>query len=701
MRNPLAEALWSARDLPQLLDALACQAGLDSHRAELATAPAEPKRLAAWLEAACHTLGVETEATEVWGAGIEAALRAAAPALVPTPGREWAGLLAIRGRNAVLVTPDLALVYVPLTELAYALCAEHGGPHREGIDRLLDGCAIAPRRRERARDAMLRERLRNTLVATVWPLRTPPGASFRRQLADAGLFRRAGTLAAAHLTEYFLWIAAWNILGSQVLAGRLDLGWLAAWALALATMVPCRLWTTLTQGAITISGAGLLRQRLLDGALQLNPEEMRHEGAGRFLSRAIETESIDSLALSGAVLCALAGVELLLAACVLFAGAAGALHVLVLAVWTAAVLALAWRYYRLRAEWTTARLSMTHEMVERMTGHRTRLAQEPSAEWHLAEDQAMQQYLALSLRMDRMSARLSGLAPRGWLLAGIAALVPAFLGEQSSPGALAVSLGGVLLGWQAFRRFAAGVPSLAGAAIAWHQAAPIFRASARSLQERSVSPAAASSLVPAAVPVVNAREVTFGYADRERRILNGIDLEIQRGDWILLEGESGGGKSTLVSLLSGLREPDSGLLLAGGLDHRTLGCRAWRRRVAAAPQNHENHVLGAPLAFNLLMGRMWPAGDPEIGEATQICRELGLGPLLGRMPGGIMQMVGETGWQLSQGERSRVFLARALLQNPELVVLDESFASLDPETTRQCLECVLRRANALLVVAHP
>jgi ATP-binding cassette subfamily B protein len=142
-------------------------------------------------------------------------------------------------------------------------------------------------------------------------------------------------------------------------------------------------------------------------------------------------------------------------------------------------------------------------------------------------------------------------------------------------------------------------------------------------------------------------------------------------------------------------------LLAGGLDYRTLGSRAWRRRVAVAPQHHENHVFSGSFAFNLLMGRMWPAGESEIREAGQICRELGLGALLERMPGGIMQMVGETGWQLSQGERSRMFLARALLQNPELVALDESFGSLDPENLRQCLECVLRRTNALLVVAHP
>jgi ATP-binding cassette subfamily B protein len=101
------------------------------------------------------------------------------------------------------------------------------------------------------------------------------------------------------------------------------------------------------------------------------------------------------------------------------------------------------------------------------------------------------------------------------------------------------------------------------------------------------------------------------------------------------------------------------------------------------------------------MGRNWPASEAELEEARELCMELGLGPLLERMPSGMMQMVGETGWQLSHGERSRIFLARALLQKAPLTILDESFAALDPETLDACLACVLRRAPTLLVIAHP
>jgi ATP-binding cassette subfamily B protein len=123
--------------------------------------------------------------------------------------------------------------------------------------------------------------------------------------------------------------------------------------------------------------------------------------------------------------------------------------------------------------------------------------------------------------------------------------------------------------------------------------------------------------------------------------------------------------------------------------------------VACAPQYHENHVFTGTFAFNLLMGRVWPPSAKDLSEAEEVAREVGLGGLLDRMPGGMAQMVGETGWQLSQGERSRVFLVRALLQNSDLTILDESFAALDPENLRMSLECTLKRSRSLLVVAHP
>ena len=143
------------------------------------------------------------------------------------------------------------------------------------------------------------------------------------------------------------------------------------------------------------------------------------------------------------------------------------------------------------------------------------------------------------------------------------------------------------------------------------------------------------------------------------------------------------------------------MLLLHGLDRQILGLDGWRTRVVAAPQFHENHVLRGTFSYNLLMGRRWPPRPEDLEEAESICHQLGLGELLQRMPAGLSQVVGETGWQLSHGEKSRLYIARALLQGADLVILDESFATLDPQTLHDSLQCVLDRARSLLVIAHP
>ena len=137
-----------------------------------------------------------------------------------------------------------------------------------------------------------------------------------------------------------------------------------------------------------------------------------------------------------------------------------------------------------------------------------------------------------------------------------------------------------------------------------------------------------------------------------------------------------------------------------GFSRETLGAEAWRRYIAAAPQFHENHVLAETFAFNLFMGRRGTIGPRDLAEAEEICEELGWAICCSACHRGMLQMVGETGWQLSHGERSRLYIARALLQNSELVVLDESFAALDPENLQRAVECVVKRARSLLVIAH-
>ena len=327
------------------------------------------------------------------------------------------------------------------------------------------------------------------------------------------------------------------------------------------------------------------------------------------------------------------------------------------------------------------------------------MVQQAPEQRHDDEDHELDRYLISSQEFDAAFVPLAAGVPRGWLVVGLLGLAPAFVGATAAATGLAIALGGVLLAYRALGAVATGVASLMRAVVAAKEVAPLFAAAS----EQSTTPFAAvsnSSNTQQDGVLVHARDVVFRQRPQAEPVLDGCSFTIRRGDRILLEGPSGGGKSTLASLLVGLRQPEAGLLLLDGLDRATLG-DSWRRLSTASPQFHENHVLSGTFAYNLLMGRRWPPEPEDVAAAEALCRELGLGELLERMPSGLMQIVGETGWQLSHGERSRLFLARALLQRAELVVLDESFAALDPDTLDRCLKCALARAPTLMVIAHP
>jgi ATP-binding cassette subfamily B protein len=663
---------WSSQT--ELVSTLARQAGLDRGGA----AP-----------------DCQLEDVPLYGSNLHDELRRAPPAVLDLGSAGLFGLLGVSGRKATIVMPDLSTRRLSWDDLIDTVLESQTGGGAQDVDQLLASWDTQECGRGRARRAILRERLHNQRLGTLRLLSTDPGAGFSRQLRRAGVVRSLAAFVTAHGMETLLWMAVWAGAGQAALSGHLDTGWMLGWTLLLIALVPTRLWKTWSQGHLSVGASGLLQQRLLAGALRLDPQQVAQDGAGRFFSRIAEASALESLSLSSGLIAAASVVEIVVAACILWRGADGGFLSGLFAAWLAVAAGVIWRGARARARWTEARMSLTHDAVEQMTGHRTRLAQEDLEYRHAGEDAALDRYHAASLQMDRWTVCITTLIPRGWLVLGIAGLQHSFVAGANATE-LAIALWGVLLAQQALQQITAGASNLAAAVISWQYVAPLFHAAVRIETE----PSPVNKTSPART-VADAADIVFRYPRSSRPVLDGVSLRIERGDLVLLEGESGKGKSTLLSILAGLREPTAGLLTSGGLDRRALGSLAWRERIAAAPQYHENHILTGTLAFNLLLGRAWPPTRDDLAEALQICRELGLDGLIQRMPGGLEQMVGETGWQLSQGERSRVFLARALLQRSQMVILDESFAALDPENLRQAMECVLRRAPTLLVAAHP
>ncbi len=670
-----------------------------------------------WVDVAAAWLGLEAEPTESPYAQVEQLVHSAGPAILRLPGDLAKGeprfLALLKGGRwwVSVVGPDLAVRRVRSGAIRDVLCHELETPWVGPVNQMLAEAGVPERRRARAVTIILREQLGSERVGGCWILRTSPGANFLGQARRARLFRPLLALLGAHAVQQVLQIFAWWVIGRGALRGRFDWAWLLAWALILFTAIPFQLLVTGAQSRFAIGAGMLFKQRLLYGTLQLEPEEVRHQGAGQFLGRVMESEAVELLALGGGLAALVAVIQLIVAAVVLSMGAGGWLHAGLLLTWVLFTVLIGWRYLRHGHFWVAAYRDMTNDLVEQMIGHRTRLAQEDRDHWHDGEDQALAHYLRLSEKMDRVGIQLNALIPRGWLVVGLAGIVYAFIAGSNSPAKMAVSLGGIILALQALTTLVMGMQSVVGAMMAWRQVGPLFQAATRSRDSQPPALLLSSELDQELEneepgdgrgrPVLTARDLVFRYRDRGKPVLQGCSLQIRKGDRLLLLGPSGGGKSTLSALLAGLRVPESGLLLLGGFDRQTVGSAEWRRRVVVAPQFHENHVLTETFAFNLLMGRRWPPLAEDLREAEAICRELGLGDLLDRMPAGFQQMVGESGWRLSHGERSRLYIARALLQKGSLVIFDESFGTLDPENLYRALRCVLRRTSTLLVIAHP
>ncbi len=688
-------AAWPSSRLGDAMAALAARAGLVASAAD----PVNPAAFssgveaAAWMERHAKLLGCEAEPIETTLADLDHELLAAYPALLRVFDDAFLAVLDARAGTLRVLTPVLRVERLPLAQVCDLIREPLERPSRAEIERLLGDTRVPAGRESKTVRLLVREQLRETRFNQCWILRSPPGARPMRWLREPRALRNLGRLIAAHTFQYLLWVASWAILGRLSFEGRMQRGWLLAWALLLLTLVPFRLLTTWLQGALAIGVGGILKRRLLCGAMRLEPEEMRHQGIGSFLGQVFEAEAVETLALSGGVAGLLAVIELIVSGFVL-----GRFAILLL-VWCSIAAMLAWKFLRQYQHWTNTRMQMTQELIEAMVGQRTRLAQLPPQQWHEAEDRLLSRYLETSASMDGSAAWLMAAIPRGWLLAGLGCLVPGIVGGRSSPAEIAIALGGTLLAFSAFKRLTGSFADLAGAWVAWKRIGSLFRAAAR--PERLGEVFASGRAAEISEKVMDADRLTFRYRDTGNPALQACSLAIRRGERILLEGPSGGGKTTFASLLSGLREPESGLLLVNGLDRRILGDQRLRQHVAAAPQFHENHILTETLAFNLLMGRGWPPTPTDMRDADAVCRELGLGDLLDRMPSGLQQMVGEGGWQLSHGERSRIYIARTLLQSADLVILDESFAALDPENLRTSLGCTLQRSKTLMVIAHP
>ena len=193
---------------------------------------------------------------------------------------------------------------------------------------------------------------------------------------------------------------------------------------------------------------------------------------------------------------------------------------------------------------------------------------------------------------------------------------------------------------------------------------------------------------------VDFEDVRFTYQDDE--VLHGVSLTAREGSLTALVGESGSGKSTLAKLLVHFYDVTGGSIRVGGQDVRDMSLEALNDQISFVSQ--EQFLYNMSLLENIRLGRL-DATDDEVLEAA---RKAQCDEFLVRLEHGIHTLAGDGGKQLSGGERQRISLARAILKNAPIVVLDEATAFMDPENEEKMNEAIAQviRGKTVIVIAH-
>lgn len=438
-----------------------------------------------------------------------------------------------------------------------------------------------------------------------------------------------------------------------------------------------------------------IRTWCFDSIAPLGPAALEHHRRGDVLARfADDVDELQEFYLRVVVPPLAAGVTAALAVGILgwLDPAAAALLALCLVAAGVAVPVAAQRWGRAPAEAVIARRSeLRAELAEHLAGID-----------ELCVAGATAPFVEEVERLDAQlgTAEQHASAARSWVVAALGAL-----GILSAAAALALGaalvergrLDGVLLAVLPLVALAA-VEAVAPVTLAAEHAGRTRAAAARVFALTDQQPLVVDPIDP--MPTVGAAveisDLRFTYTPETPAVLDGMDLRLPEGTVAVLTGPSGSGKSTLADLLVRFRDYENGSIRLGGVELHRVAVAESRNRVALVAQH--DHLFDTTVRDNLLLADP----DADDGRLHHVLDVAGIDELVVSLPDGLHERVGENGSRFSGGERQRLLVARALLRDADILILDEATAHLDPPSEQVLLERVLaeRVGRTTLIITH-
>lgn len=597
----------------------------------------------------------------------------------PAPGEvDWLLTRAVR-RGPVLVIDTRAGAVtglqrgarIPSPELA-AWADREQAELDPATEALLEG--LSPARRTRAGQVGT-ARERGAIAALAVVQFTPLGEGPLRRAAA----RLLGAVSA-DAADVAMAIAGWWLLGALAFRGGDGSGWLIGWGLLVVLRV------------VVGTGAGWARAVAFQGLAEgwrrrimhrlLEPRNGRQIDEGTLTGGLAEIEHVEEAGHDAVLGGVLGSIEIVAAVVVLSVGAAPAAGWAAVGLAGLILVAVVPSLVRSTEAWSVARVAATRRMLDDLAVHRLRLVFGDSKATRERQIETLDRYALAGRNVDR-AALLATIVPvRVVLVAGLLGLLPAVLsGVQVTQ--LAIAIGGVLLAGSGMGRLGGAASALADARAALRRLDAIIEVGPDPAPTRPET-------VPALVPA---------------RPASRLELEIPGNPSAEIAGVDRGAKVRCATSLEQLAWTDPGGQRPGsgratrsprldGVPREVIDQAAWARRVGLI--RGDDTIFAGTLAWNLLAGSQWPPGPADLDRAEAICRALEL-DAVALTEEGLRLWIGEGGRGVSEGERARIVLARAILRDPDFLVLCDPLEMLDPPLRAAVASHLEAESGAVLV----